>query len=306
MKILLKKIFSVLGLEIHRKKILSPEPPCKEHRLAFGRYSVVTNNAALAHLYKNHPEMNQALARLAQLVEQHCPNTGIIDVGANCGDTVALLRSVCHLPILAIEGDIELLNTLRANIAQLDDVTLLACYLGENTGTMSVNIEKSGWNSTLIPSTSAASSVNIVRLDEVRTPWLAAQRVSLLKCDTEGFDNAIIFGAQRLLDRDHPILCFEYNRENMAGINEPGLRIFPYLKQLGYEVVLAYDNVGRFVLSTKTSESALLTDLHDYADGVNRGIYYYDFIVFPSDCTEIARLFCLSEAMYRTRAMGPK
>jgi len=161
-----------------------------------------------------------------------------------------------------------------------------------------MEIQKQGWNNTLVPKSGTGKSVTLRRLDEITIPWLKEHAVSFLKCDTEGFDNAILFGARGLLSRDHPVLLFEYNRENMQMINEDGLRIFPYLEQLDYDLLIFYDDGGRMILSTDTHQTSLIRDVHDYADG-EHGIYYYDIVAFPRKLYSVAEEFLAVERAHR-------
>lgn len=299
MKKSIKRIFKNIGLEVRRV----PKPPVankepKQYTIVFGPYSLKTDNESLSVNYIRHPENNQVLARLGRLVSRHFPLSGIIDIGANCGDTGALLRSVCSLPILCVEGDPHLLQQLVSNTAPWPDITILPEYLGEHTQEVAMEIQKQGWNNTLVPKSGTGKSVTLRRLDEITIPWLKEHAVSFLKCDTEGFDNAILFGARGLLSRDHPVLLFEYNRENMQMINEDGLRIFPYLEQLDYDLLIFYDDGGRMILSTDTHQTSLIRDVHDYADG-EHGIYYYDIVAFPRKLYSVAEEFLAVERAHR-------
>jgi len=202
-------------------------------------------------------------------------------VGANCGDTAALMRSHAKLPILSIEGDPKLYALLQKNSAQLPDITLANVYVGETTGSVSVKIEKQGWNNTLVPSETAGSVVQIVRLDELTHPWFNKKKIGLLKADTEGFDVPILFGAEKLLELFKPVIAFEYNRDNMDAIAEPGIRVFPYLESLGYEGLMIYDNYGRYCMTSKVQNFELLKELHQFIEKPKRGILYFDMVAFP-------------------------
>jgi FkbM family methyltransferase len=297
MKNVLKHLFAMCGFQIQR--LPRQSAVCQEYRLNFGSYTVVTDSEALAHSYATYPETNQVIPRLCRLVGLRFPTSGVIDIGANCGDTAALMRSACDLPILCIEGDPHLLAMLRRNTAALPRITVVDCYLGESTCTLPIEIRKEGWNNTLVLNAASPKFVRLIRLDELDHPWLAENQVSFLKCDAEGFDVAIILGARGLLDRDHPILLFEYNRENMAEIGEPGMRIFDYLREMNYGQLAFYDAYGRYLLAADIKDRSLLADLHDYADGVNGKVYYYDIVAFPRMHQELADEFIQNERDYR-------
>jgi FkbM family methyltransferase len=249
--------------------------------LNFGPYKIESHGKAVLEGYVLAPDMNQFLGRLAACIGDSDAEFGIIDVGANCGDTAALMRSYAKLPILCIEGDPELYALLQKNSGQLPDTTLANVYVGETTGSVSVKIEKQGWNNTLVPSETASSVVQIVRLDELTHPWFNKKKIGLLKVDTEGFDVPILFGAKKLLELFKPVIAFEYNRDNMDAIAEPGIRVFPYLESLGYEGLVIYDNYGRCCMTSKVQNFELLKELHHFIEKPKRGIFYFDMVVFP-------------------------
>jgi FkbM family methyltransferase len=303
LKSLIKKTFERAGLKVSRAPFVAPPPADGIYHLRFGRFDISSRSVQQVKSYAEYPETNQALGRLAEMVGRKRPHSGIVDIGANCGDTAAIIRSSTDLPILCVEGDDGLFKTLSANGVQLPEVTLVQHYLGEKTETGSVKVEKEGWNNTLVPSAGEGRQIRLTRFDELEHPWLTTHTVGLLKCDTEGFDIRILFGARGVLQRDHPVLHFEYNRENLSGIGEDGLRLFPYLSGLGYRSVLFYDAFGRFLLSTDLQNESLILDLHDYADGVHGKVYYYDIAAFHETDEELAREFVKSERAYRAKTL---
>ena len=52
-----------------------------------------------------YPQYSQNLPRLVGLVASKYPRPGLIDVGANIGDTVRFVRAVDDTPVLCIEGN---------------------------------------------------------------------------------------------------------------------------------------------------------------------------------------------------------
>jgi FkbM family methyltransferase len=282
MKALIKKMFGFAGYKLERLQQF--EKDCFRGYLTFGPYKIKCHNASQIKCYASVPSSNKYLGRLALVIQTHNPESpqiGIIDVGANCGDTAALMRSQTNLPILCIEGDSKLYSLLQQNMRQCSDITIVHSYIGEATGPLSVKIEKEGWNNTLVPSETAGSVIQICRLDDLSNPWLSRRRIGLLKIDTEGFDVSILFGAKKLLETSKPVIAFEYNRDGMDAISESGLRVFPYLKNLDYESLMIYDNYGRFIMATTVQNLQLLKELHRFIERPKRGIHYFDMVAFP-------------------------
>jgi hypothetical protein len=71
-----------------------------------------------------HPQYSLNVGRIAGQVFSKHPNLRFIDIGANIGDTVAILRQNDEFPILCIEGDKRFFEILAKNIAGLDGIYL--------------------------------------------------------------------------------------------------------------------------------------------------------------------------------------
>jgi hypothetical protein len=141
-----------------------------------------------------------------------------------------------------------------------------------------------------------------VSLDDFLAARPKAPAFKLVKIDAEGFDCAIIRGAQNFLRQTRPVLTFEYNRDNMEAIGDKGLDTLALLAGLGYSQVAFHDCSGRFFATTTLADATFLQDLHDYADGKHGAIYYFDLTVFHREDDDIARRFVEAE---RARRLQP-
>lgn len=252
--------------------------------------------------YQKNPEYTSQLGRLAACVFDAYPNGYLIDVGANIGDTAAMVRSRIKAPIICVEGDSSIFDLLVKNIAPMSEVTAHQCFLGERTETIQVRTIKDGWDTTLVPVTGEGSTtgktVPIVSLDDFVDRLGMEKDCKLLKLDIEGFDLRALRGARRLLESDKPILLFEFNHENLTALGENGQDIFPYLGSLGYDQIFVYDGQGFFLFPTHTSNQALLEDLDAYARTLE-GLYYYDICVFHAQDAALAERFLTDERAHR-------
>jgi FkbM family methyltransferase len=296
LKSLVKKIFRLLGLQVRRLQ----SPTRASGPLRFGRFVVETDNPELVQIYRDLPETNTVISRLVTLLSGKGP-VAMIDIGANCGDSLAIAKAASpDSEVLCVEGDDGLLLLLERNAKQFTRVQITQAYLGETSAQVSFSIEKRGYNNTLVTAP-GGEVLSIERLDKIVHAWAGLPRLRFIKCDTEGHDVNILFGAEDTLRTYQPVVLFEYNREAMHAVGEEGSRIFSFLADLAYHYVLFYDNLGRFVLATDLSHKSLLQDLHDYADGRARTIYYYDIVAFANKDDELASQFLREEKVYRTR-----
>ena len=51
------------------------------------------------------PQYSENLGIIAKIVNQKYSNSPVVDVGANVGDSAAIISSYCYIPILCIEGN---------------------------------------------------------------------------------------------------------------------------------------------------------------------------------------------------------
>ena len=258
----------------------------------FGRYSIqVPKESPYSVPYGHHPRPFGPLARLTSLVKKKFSFLAVVDIGANVGDTACIIKTAEEVPILCIECDEYIFDFLQKNIAQLQNVTARKLFLGETTREIRASYEKNGWNLTLKPDETSTRVVNLTSFDDFIVSEPGWQTSKLVKIDAEGFDCSIIRGATNFIRDVHPVIHFEYNRENMDAIGEPGIDTLLLLSGLGYSHVTFHDPWGRFFCSTTLSEQNFIKDLHDYADSVHGRIPYYDITAFHESDSDLAAEF---------------
>lgn len=253
--------------------------------------------------YRDNPENMSQLAALVLLMKKKYPNLSAIDIGANVGDTACVIKTAADIPLMCIEGDDSTYQLLRQNLSQLQQTSAHKLFLGEKTGNVAVTFDKAGWNTTIKPSQAADSqSIKITSLDDFMSAQQAAATCKVVKIDAEGFDCSIIRGAAKFIRQSHPVLMFEYNRDNMDAIGENGLDTLRMLSDLGYSQVVFHDCYSRFFTDALLSNDGLVRDMLDYADGKHGAIYYFDLTVFHQDDTDVAIEFVKAERARRINA----
>lgn len=166
----------------------------------------------------------------------------VFDLGAQTGAFSLLAK---YFPIskwYAFEPIVEAAEQLKQNcvLNGIENVLInqvaVADYQG--TATLSMPNQKNWGLSTLGAnplrfSTASARTVPVIRLDEFIEEH-GITRVDFMKLDTEGSEYYILRGAQKLIERDHPIILMEYNETNMrqCGVSKDDLDAL--LRTLGY------------------------------------------------------------------------
>jgi FkbM family methyltransferase len=257
----------------------------------------VPTQSALYDVYRRYPNYMSELGRVASIVWAKYPSALFVDIGANIGDTAAIVRAACKAPILCVEGDPLHKEILQENARRIGDIHLKFLYLSDKEESLSVLIEKEGSNSTVIPSNEDLSrSVDFTTLDKLLDEFEGRQ-VKLLKIDTEGFDPKILRGSSGLLRKDRPVVVFEHNRENLMRVGEDNLSSFHQLKDAGYQQVLVWDAYGRLLLGTDLQDDGILQDLHGYVrfeNGHLGKVLYLDVCAFHKLDSDLA-LACLEQ-----------
>lgn len=297
MRKLIRSLLNSIGYDIVKVNVHSDKKVNRIKKVTVGNYllEMPGNNPQIS-TYKYDPGANSQLGRLSVCVATKYPTLSVLDVGANVGDTIAIIKSAIELPVIGIEGDDFAFEFLKRNTMSLKNVTLIKTFLGEKIESKKVSMEKSGWNTTLIPNEDNGETIHLKTLDEVLAEeHLQNKTLKLLKIDCEGFDTIILRGSAKLIREKRPVIYFEYNRTNMDAIGEDGLSTLLTLSAVGYRNVIFFDNKGRFIMNAPIDQEGIITDLHRYAQADNSCIAYYDICLFHEDDTDLAQQFIDSE-----------
>jgi FkbM family methyltransferase len=297
MRKLIRKLLNSAGYDIVKIDAFSDRHAGKVRQVKVGNYSIaMPGNTPQINTYKYDPDANSQLGRLAVCTAGKYPSMTVIDIGANVGDTIAIIKTAAALPVIGIEGDPSAYRFLEMNLPLFTNVTLIKQFLGEKEETLQASLEKEGWNATIVPASGESQSIGLKTLDQVlHEHQLFSQQLKLLKIDTEGFDTIILRGAQELLEKHKPVIYFEYNRRNMDAIGEPGLPTLFSLEKYGYRNVTFFDNKGRYLLTTPLDRHDLIRQLHEYSLEHTSSIAYYDICLFHESDKELSESFITAE-----------
>jgi len=268
----------------------------REVNIQLGKFSLAVNtrNPISIH-YSRHPNYGSELARLSKAIFQKYPSLNVIDIGANIGDTAAIVKNSVDVPMICIEGDAYCFSFLEKNITQFQNVLAFNQFLGEKDETIPARLEKSSWNTTIIPDPQGDSaSLQLNSFDTFASKNSLTGTYKLIKIDTEGFDVKIMRGASGFIDAQKPVIYFEYNRHNMNQIGEEGIDTLLWLKDKGYRHILFYEDGGQFILSASLEDNHVIRQLHHWI-GKSKGVYYFDLVVFHESDNDIAEKFIQSE-----------
>lgn len=240
----------------------------------------------LPHYQRAYERYGLNVGALARLVCESNPAATMIDVGANIGDTAAIVRSFApQLAILCIEGDPSFALLLKRNLAAWPNIEIEApCLLDATAGEIVGRFRKTHGTAHFDQSQNGLASVST--LDNVLASHPRFFAPALVKSDTDGFEARVLAGAAQTLASSQPVLFLEYHPDLLAQSDSDGLEMIGRLRELGYGPLVVYDNFGYPVCRAGVTDVRLIEDLHRYAR--SRKYFYFDLAIFPAEQSVMA------------------
>ena len=238
-------------------------------------------------ILRTFPLYSDNLGRIAALLSTKYPDLSVIDIGANVGDSVAMIHHHTHVPILCIEGEPKFGGLLGANVStRVPAPVIEESFVGTGGNSLSAFVQDG--TARLAPAgAGAAPAIRMKPLEQILQEHPSFQRSRLLKIDTDGMDVAILQSALGWISRARPVLFFEYDPDLQRTHGAGGLELLGELGRLGYRRVLVYESIGDYMFSAELENKLLLSELHEYFSG-RASTKYCDLCVFHSEDDDIA------------------
>lgn len=155
-----------------------------------------------------------------------------LDIGANVGNHARVFAQR-FLSVEAFEPNPPTLELLRINTRGAPNVTVHGHGLGDRPGTFDLmedpgNMGGSSMAAAAVPGTPAVR-VRVERLDDMD---LNTARLCFAKIDVEGFEPAVLRGAERTLREAQPLIVMEQHTREFVGGSSPAI---DFLLALGYQ-----------------------------------------------------------------------
>ena len=236
---------------------------------------------------KQHPKYSKNIGRVAKLLAAKYSRLTMVDIGANVGDTVAIVRSAATFPILCIDGDPEFFSILQRNTHDLPDVYLKNSIVGDTNRHFVGRLESDFGTARVVSDPLSLAKVKTEKLSEILDSFPLFSEPKLIKIDTDGFDTIILRSEVDLLSKLRPVVFFEYDPFFFEQHNDDGFGIFSLMHSIGYRSAMFFINTGEYFVRADLSNKELLIELHHMCkkDFEHR---YFDVCLFTDDDMDVS------------------
>jgi FkbM family methyltransferase len=241
-----------------------------------------------------YPYYSENLGRIAAGLSAKYGAFAVIDIGANIGDSAAILHAHVPVPVLCIEGEPRFADLLAFNLARLQPQPAIErCFVGGATEHFSVVVHD-GTAELVHRDSRHGHAMQTRPLQQVLEQHPSFMNSRLLKIDTDGMDISILNDALPWISHTKPVLFFEYDPDLQRTHQAEGLELLRRLKTAGYSLVLVYENTGDYMFSAALGDDLLFTELHDFFSG-RHSKRYCDLCIFHSEDNDVGEKIRSSE-----------
>jgi FkbM family methyltransferase len=224
----------------------------------------------------HHPAYGQNLVDLAVGLGDANAPLGVIDVGANIGDSAAQILAKVDARVLCVEADPEYLPYLERNVGSDDRCViehgLLVTDISEAGGLGAVR--KFGTTQFTQEGTGRAAAA--VTIGELQARHSELPPIRLIKSDTDGYDTTLIPPLARAYASSCPVLFFEYDHDLTRRVGKPDpTAVWAELHTAGYVKVGIWDNFGKPIEVLQIDEVPARAAVLDTCVA-DRGYHYWD------------------------------
>ena len=223
--------------------------------------------------WKFDPDNSKSIGRVAAACATAYPDSVILDVGANIGDSAAIIRSQgVGNTIVAIEGVAEFHHVLARNAELLKGVVPVLGFVGAVSHTAKAKlVVLAGGNAVVNERIDDAAAhqndIEFITLDQVVERHAPGAQVKMLKTDIEGYDLPVLNGSLDFIATHRPVIYLELHvssgDEKLRGVSWRDL--WSNLRRLGYTKALYWYCSSDFLCMLDLNrDEGVIQDIHDY------------------------------------------
>jgi FkbM family methyltransferase len=151
----------------------------------------------------------------------------IVDVGANIGDTSALiLNANPNVSILCVEGNPLFINLLKCNYKDDNRVTIEESFCSDILEENEISLDTKRGTATINSDSKNTTNFSFLTLDDIISKHNEFSKVDFIKIDTDGFDYKVLRGAISTIKQNIPLVFFELDKSLLIKNHEEIMSIF--------------------------------------------------------------------------------
>jgi len=278
-KILSENIFSNLIIYNRKLKNLIHHYLQSNSSIQISNYILkIPSKHLLLKIIKEQPIRDLFIGELAYIATNKYPNREIIDIGANIGDTAAIISSKSNATLILVEPSNYYFNFLSKNVKYFPNKTILYnCMIldGEKIDGLLIH-----WGGTaFFKESNTENKIFTKKISEI------SENPILIKIDTDGHDYKIINSNLDFIKNHKPILIFEIQIENIIDFKDV-TNVLLNLVTVGYTNFSLFDDQGFCLINTNDIEYINMLNNYILSQATHKtfrkSISNYDVCCFPN------------------------
>lgn len=269
-----------IGLSYIKAKIKSLFP----HSHVIGNKRIALTRGHMLGVYQSRFKKHEtALGEIAAVIHAKYPGMVAIDIGANVGDSAALICKHVDIPVLCIEGDPFYHQLLKRNVARINRfIEIAPFFVGPNGVIEEPRITRRNGTSIIDLanlSNERGGKIRCMTLEDILRIHNNFSASRLIKIDTDGCDFMILDGSLGLIETNKPVIFFEYDISFCETGPQNGLEIILRLVSKNYLSFIIYDNFGNLMARIEDNFVSRFEEINAYLSSCRKfggGVNYID------------------------------
>ncbi len=217
-----------------------------------GNYLLI---APISHVYfdtcKSQPLRDKFIGIVAKFFGDKYKDSAFIDIGANIGDTAALMASNASNKLILVEIDNYFFSFLEQNVKQFNNEIELKKYFISNGEVFKHRIVYEG-------GTAIVKEGNLISKEKPESKLIeniSNDKISFLKVDIDGYDLKAIQASISWFKKHKPALIFEFDglKNEISEIDKLLISLF----SIEYKFFIIWDDAGYKLISTSNRNEIL-------------------------------------------------
>lgn len=246
--------------------------------IKFNELSIkLTPDHLLTYFQRKYPLYNKFLPIISRYLSK---DTILIDVGANCGDTLfSIFEKNNDLYFYCFEADKEFFKYLKYNKQKIgkkykvNKIRLFNNFIGNEIKNANIS-GKLGTKKVLEKTSKNLPLLKSKKLDHFFSN--ENKSISLLKSDVDGFDYDVLNSSIKIIKKHKPIIFFECET-NSKNLNKY-LNLVTKFRKLDYNGFILFNNYGGLEILTKNVNVVKKKIKKQYLKKKNR--YFFDILLY--------------------------